>query len=103
MARTVAEAFDPPGQDLGGLGYTVECDATPPRFGMVAAGQTFWMDPRDMVIGKHLNAGRCASSVAPNNEANFPLSIIGAPLLRSLVATFDMEGGEMGFKQRARY
>lgn len=68
-------------------------------------GQTFWFDEADMFMTQksHKRRGYCTMPFVSSLGGEFPLGIIGTPLLHSVVSVFDLGEGMMKFAKRAKY
>ena len=79
--------------------YFVRCDATPPRFGVKIGFETFFINPKDMIIKQR--DGRCTSGVSATGSsgANF----LGFTFLKNVVAVFDVGAQMMRFASREFY
>ena len=82
--------------------YFAPCDAIPPRFGVVVANVSFWVDPADMIYTDLVDplTGYCAIAVASGGSGPF---ILGDAFLQSVVAVFDVGGAQMRFYSRGAY
>ncbi|KAI9691085.1 MAG: hypothetical protein M1822_008705 [Bathelium mastoideum] len=75
--------------------WFVDCNATAPSWSLVIGGQTFHIDPRDMIVeGPESN---CVSGV---QEAFSSFSILGDVFLKNVLAVFDVGNAEMRFAAR---
>ena len=78
--------------------YVVKCDANPPRFGVKIGFETFFVNPKDMVV----NLGdRCVSAVAATGVGG--TSILGEAFLKNVLAVFDVGAQMMRFAAREYY
>ena len=104
LPRTIADEinslFNPPAYPglAGSLGsYYVSCDAEPPRFAVKIAGQSFWVDPQDMIIGG--NGESCTSGIAYASGEPEQYTL-GDVFLKNVIAVFDLGAKEMRFAPR---
>jgi hypothetical protein len=110
IASAVNRKFKPPAtkDQQSGL-WTVDCEAVPPRFGLIINNTKLMMGLEDMKVkgGAQMlppvrGEGRCLSTI---QESNFALlvagyNIIGSPFMKSYVTVFDIGGAEMRFAKR---
>jgi hypothetical protein len=89
--------------------WIVNCDATPPEFGININGTKFVVAKEDMVVKGGagtlptiLENGRCFSTVQSSGVVDFGLQILGTPFLKNVVAVFDIGAAEMRFLNRIR-
>ena len=75
--------------------WFVECNATAPTWGLTIGGQTFNINPTDMIVDT-LN-DECVSGVQDASEG---FSILGDAFLKNVLAVFDVGNAEMRFAQR---
>jgi hypothetical protein len=82
--------------------YTVECNATAPKFGVTLGGQTFFHDGADMIIDT--GGGQCVSSLVEFPSEGFEGitqgAILGDAFLKNVVAVFDAGKNTMRFAAR---
>ncbi|KAL8921815.1 MAG: hypothetical protein Q9208_005572 [Pyrenodesmia sp. 3 TL-2023] len=100
LADQVNQQFDPPAY-MNGLTamYDVDCAAKPPRFGVVIANHTFYINPKDMII-QH-DDGDCITGITKGSR--FGGAILGDVFLKNVVAVFDVGASEMRFAARENY
>ncbi|KAI4116350.1 MAG: hypothetical protein LQ338_007732 [Usnochroma carphineum] len=100
IAYSVNKQFIPPAFIDGSRGeYVVDCNAKAPRFGIVIAGHTFYVNPQDL-IHKTMD-GSCITGIT---EAGYGRpSILGDVFLRNVLAVFDVGASEMRFAAREYY
>ncbi|KAJ0108749.1 acid protease [Diaporthe amygdali] len=100
IAEAVNNAFSPPGVfDADSRVYNVHCNATPPEFGVVLDGKTFWHQNEDLIYRRV--DGPCFSSIAPTAEGDdVGLNFLGDAFLRNVVSVFDFGREEMRFASR---
>jgi hypothetical protein len=112
IASAVNRKFKPPAiKDQQSNLWIVDCEATPPKFGLVINNTKLMMDPEDMKVkgGAQMlppvrGEGKCLSTI---QESNFALlvagyHIIGSPFMKNFVTVFDVGGAEMRFARRIR-
>ena len=90
--------------------WTVDCQATPPKFGVVINNHTLNIDSKGLIIEGCVgtipsagDSGKCLSAVQETGPLAFGVHILGGPLLQSVLAAFDVGTSEMRFAQRTRY
>ena len=79
--------------------YYVECNATPPRFGVKIGFETFYINPIDMIIPIADNV--CISGVAAIYEGGS--SVLGYTFLKNVLAVYDVGAQMMRFAAREYY
>jgi hypothetical protein len=100
VAKSFNAGWSPAAKYDRRMGYTVECTARAPRFGIKITGTTFWIDGKDLVVPAEKVGGACASAV---QEAAWPGGmILGAAFMRNVVSVFDIGAAEMRFAARLR-
>jgi hypothetical protein len=89
--------------------WIVNCDATPPEFGVVINGTKFIVAKEDMAIKGGAGTlpvvkekGKCLSTVQTSGIFSFGVHILGTPFLKNVVAVFDIGAAEMRFLNRIR-
>lgn len=99
VADAVADGFDPPAQfdDTRGM-YVIDCDATPPVFGVSVSNKIFYVHPADMIVPS--GAGDCISGVQPNNGG---LTILGDVWMKNVISVHDIGAEMMRFAAREFY
>lgn len=99
-AEAINAMFDPPGKysDFYGV-YIIPCNATAPEIGFTIAGETFYINPEDLVFNQGLGPELCASSVVDGGD----IFILGDIFLKNVLAIFDVGNSEMGFSSRMYY
>lgn len=99
-AIRVNQLFNPPAQYNTSSGeYSVDCKATPPRFGIQIGGHTFNINPKDLVV--KTQDGNCITGIT-NAAIGLP-GILGDVFLKNVLAVFDVGAGEMRFSGREVY
>ena len=75
--------------------YKVECNAKPPKFAVRVGGQSFWVNPQDMIqkVGD-----RCESGIQVFGDEG--IYILGDVFLKNVIAVFDVGAKEMRFAPR---
>lgn len=108
LAESVNAAYSPPAKyNKTYEAYTVDCKATPPSFGVVIGGKTFYLNPEDM-FGGPLGDGTCLGGITwtliPSTTSRVPpFNILGVTFLKSVLAVFDVGGSEMRIASRENY
>jgi hypothetical protein len=101
-AASINAQFSPPamlipsnqGQDT----YSVNCNATAPRHGVTIRNQTFYLDPRDMII--RTDDG-CLSAIAGQIPVEgSAIYFLGDAFFKNVVSVFDFGKNEMRFASR---
>ncbi|KAL8804350.1 MAG: hypothetical protein Q9182_002632 [Xanthomendoza sp. 2 TL-2023] len=93
------ELFDPPAiHDYSAGQYNVPCTAKPPALGIKIGGQTFQINPEDLII--HARDGTCFSGITASYGG---LANLGDVFLKNVVAVFDLGHHEMRFAAREFY
>jgi hypothetical protein len=89
--------------------WNVNCDATPPEFGININGTKFVVAKEDMVVKGGAGtlpsiseSGKCFSTVQSSGVVDYGLQILGTPFLKNVVAVFDIGAAEMRFLKRIR-
>jgi hypothetical protein len=89
--------------------WIVNCDATPPEFGVVINGTKFVVLKEDMVVKGGAGTlpavkqkGKCLSTVQASGLFSLGVHILGTPFLKNVVAVFDIGAAEMRFLKRTR-
>ncbi|KAF2435580.1 acid protease, partial [Tothia fuscella] len=77
--------------------YFVHCNATAPRFGVTIGGQTFWINPNDLIQDADIGGKICMSGIQPGSDG---ISVLGDIFLKNVLAVFDVGAGEMRFAAR---
>lgn len=99
-AKAVNAAYKPAATlDTQNQVYTVDCKATPPKFGVTIGGTTFYADAQDMISGaddpsQQVN-GKCVTAVQDSGSSG--VSILGDAWMKSVIAVFDVGASEMRF------
>ena len=98
-ADTVNYQFKPAPfyRDPNGI-YVINCNAVPPQFGVKIGMETFYINPKDMIINE---GGRCVSGIAATSQGG--LSVLGHSFLKNVVAVFDVGANMMRFAARENY
>lgn len=78
--------------------YHIPCDAKPPVFGVRIGMQTFYINPKDMVVDI---GGSCLSGVGASAPGG--LNVLGHTFLKNVVAVFDVGANMMRFAARENY
>ena len=91
--------FDPPAaySEEDGV-YYVDCDATPPQFGVDIGGQIFFINRDDMILDE--GYGNCISGITAAGDS---VGILGDVFLKNVLAVFDVGASEMRFAARENY
>ncbi|KIW06220.1 uncharacterized protein PV09_02696 [Verruconis gallopava] len=93
-AMAVNSLFSPKATLSNGI-YTVSCNAKPPVFGVKIGGQTFVINPVDMIL-QDQTSGQCVSAIQDGGAAPGPF-ILGDAFLNNVVAVFDVGAAQMRF------
>jgi hypothetical protein len=104
VATTLLRGFEPPVFRLPGVpGYVANCTATGPQHGFTIAGETFWINPADLLLPYPalLPEGTCFVGVQDGGGTG-PF-LLGDTFLRNVVAVFDVGNQEMRFSSRMYY
>jgi hypothetical protein len=98
ITKTVNALWSPPAHyNEDSQTYFVHCTATAPRFGVTIDGQTFWVDPKDLVLDAGVGERVCMSGIQPGSDG---VSVLGDVFLKTVLAVFDVGAGEMRFAAR---
>ncbi|CZT20691.1 uncharacterized protein RCC_06549 [Ramularia collo-cygni] len=102
LAAKVNALFDPPATYMSAQDvYEVDCNATPPKFGVRIAGHDFYLQDQDLLLTGELgldpDTGMCITGVQPFASEPF---ILGDTFLKNVVAVFDVGKGEMRFAEQ---
>ncbi|KAI4237823.1 MAG: hypothetical protein L6R40_005848 [Gallowayella cf. fulva] len=98
-ATAVNKLFDPPALINYSTGlYQVSCTAKAADFGIKIGGQTFHINPQDLII--HSAQGSCFSGITASYSG---LAVLGDVFLKNVVAVFDVGHHEMSFAAREFY
>lgn len=99
IAYAANSLFSPPALfDETINGFTVECDAIPPTFGVDISGQTFFINAADMIADT--GQGVCLSGIQDGGNT---LTILGDVFLKNVLAVFDVGAAQMRFAAREFY
>ena len=103
MTDAINALFNPPAvylQDEGA--YFVQCNATPPAFGVTISGQTFNVNPVDLIFQEVVDptTGFCLTGVQSGGQGPY---ILGDVFLQNVVAVFDVGAAEMRFAAHEFY
>ena len=99
VAEGVALAFDPPGVfDDDTNSWHVDCDATPPVFGVSVSKKIFFVNPLDLIIQS--GPDTCISGVQSNNGG---LTILGDVWMKNVISVFDIGAAMCRFAAREFY
>ncbi|KAL8819645.1 MAG: hypothetical protein Q9223_001965 [Gallowayella weberi] len=91
--------FDPPAKHNYSSGqYNVPCTAKPPALGIKIGGQTFQINPVDLIV--HAADGTCFSGISASYSGP---AVLGDVFLKNVVAVFDLGHHEMKFAAREFY
>jgi hypothetical protein len=75
MSKAINSAFDPPAKYSSSEGaYIVDCDATPPDFGVKIGNTTFWINPLDMILDDGTGTDTCITGIV---DSDGTISILG--------------------------
>lgn len=99
VADAVSAGFDPPAlfDENRGM-YVVDCDATPPTFGVSVSGKIFYVNPADLIVPS--GSGDCINGVQPNNGG---LTILGDVWMKNVISVHDIGAQMMRFAAREFY
>lgn len=99
IANAVNALFNPPGIFDHNLGaYTVACNATVPSLGVEIGGETFYIDPADLILPA--GWGTCITGVDDGGQGPY---ILGDVFLKNVVAVYDVGASQMRFAAREFY
>lgn len=100
IANAVNALFEPPAVYNSGLGYfTVPCNGKAPEFGVKIGLETFYVNPKDMIIP--LSDTLCITGVSRTGPGGN--SVLGHTFLKNVLAIFDVGASEMRFAAREYY
>lgn len=100
ITEAVNKLFDPPAVFNQQVGYyKVDCDAKAPQFGVKIGPETFYINPKDLVV--KLSAQTCISGITASGVGGN--SILGHAFLKNVLAIFDVGASEMRFAAREYY
>ena len=100
VAQVTNLLFDPPAAySAKDNVYYVDCDATPPQFGVDIGGQIFLTNRDDMIIDE--GYGSCITGIT-NAGTDF-IGILGDVFLKNVLAVFDVGASQMRFSARVNY
>ncbi|KAJ5724858.1 acid protease [Penicillium malachiteum] len=107
VANSVNHAFDPPAKKNTGGTYRVACDATPPTHGITIKGNTFIINPLDMILpyGQN-NDGKeiCITGITDGgDDFREDIFILGDTFLKNVIAVFDVGSVKMRFAPNMEY
>lgn len=101
QAAAINAQFLPPGkiisEDSDQFTFSVDCNSTPPVHGITIGNQTFYIDPRDMIIQVN---DSCVSAIAGQTESEVVIYFLGDVFFKNVVAVFDFGKNEMRFSSR---
>lgn len=100
VADAVNALFTPRYSYVNSAGYyVISCNATAPTFGVKIGFETFYVNPKDMVV--NIGSGTCVSGIAAtgSNGASF----LGQTFLKNVLAVFDVGAQMMRFAAREYY
>lgn len=78
--------------------FTVPCDAKAPEFGVKIGLETFYINPKDMIIS--LSPLLCITAVSRTGSGGN--SVLGNSFLKNVLAVFDVGASEMRFASREK-
>jgi hypothetical protein len=79
--------------------YYAPCDSVPPVFGVMIEGKTFYIRPEDLILQDVVDpeTGFCAVTLTTGGMGPY---ILGDVFLQSVLAVYNVGGGEMRFYSR---
>jgi hypothetical protein len=100
VAKAINAAYSPKATlDTQNQVYTVDCKATPPKFGVTVGGTTLYADAQDMILGaddpSNQIDGKCITAIQDSGSSG--VSILGDAWMKSVIAVFDVGASEMRF------
>lgn len=98
VAAAINKLFSPPATLTQGL-YAVNCNAVVPSVGIKIGGQTFTINPKDMMLTDS-SSGQCISGIQDGGSGPY---ILGDVFMQSAVVVFDVGAGEMRFAAHLDY
>jgi aspergillopepsin I len=108
VAKAVNDAWSPAARlDPFTRQYLVNCQSTPPKFGVKLNATTVWFDAKGLAVPA-VSGGSgtlCVSgiqAVRGGAKGAGGLSILGGTFLKGVVAVFDVGAAEMRFANRVR-
>ncbi|KAK3950180.1 aspartic peptidase domain-containing protein [Pseudoneurospora amorphoporcata] len=102
-AQSINLAFNPPAIYLWMYGaYFTSCDAIVPRVGVILGGQTFYMNPVDLINQDMVDplTGLCMTAIADGGAGPY---ILGDVFMQNALTVFDVGRGKMRFLGREFY
>lgn len=103
-AAEINSLFDPPSfpSDIDGQ-YYVPCNATAPRVGVHIGGQTFYMQPQDLIQNAGFENNTCLSGYQSSSTIEGPQYVLGDVFMRNTLVVFDLGKRQLGFSAREYY
>jgi hypothetical protein len=79
--------------------YYVPCNSIPPQLAVIIEEVRFWVNPADLIFQQAVDpmTGYCALGITTGDDGPY---ILGDVFLQSVVAVFDVGGGQMRFYSR---
>ncbi len=100
IAAAVNKLFEPAATYSPTTGYySVNCNAKAPEFGVKIGIETFYVNPKDMIIP--LTKTSCISGVTATGAGGN--SILGHVFMKNVLSVFDVGASEMRFAAREYY
>ncbi|KAL8733212.1 MAG: hypothetical protein Q9166_002229 [cf. Caloplaca sp. 2 TL-2023] len=100
-ADAINDLFVPPGVHNFSFGqYDVDCNAKAPDLAIKIGGQTFHINPKDLIIKDENGSGACFTGITASYNR---LAVLGDVFLKNVVAVFDIGHREMRFAARESY
>ena len=100
VADAVNALFQPRPLFRSNTGFDrINCDAKPPRFGVKIGFETFYINPKDMIVKQ--KDGKCVSAVVAAGPGG--ANVLGDAFLKNVLAVFDVGAQMMRFAARENY
>lgn len=98
-ADYIASLFSPPARYVPASNtYITSCDALQPRLGVVIGGQTFFVNPEDMLSRE--GRGRCSLAVQRMEDGD---AVLGDSWLKNVLVVFDLGANVVSIAGREVY
>jgi hypothetical protein len=100
LVEAIAKSFDPPAVYMYQWSqYYVPCNSIPPQLAVIIEEVRFWVNPADLIFQQAVDpmTGYCALGITTGDDGPY---ILGDVFLQSVVAVFDVGGGQMRFYSR---
>jgi hypothetical protein len=96
--HAINSAFDPPGTDIGGGIYSLDCGAKVPKVAIIIGDRAFYMSSADLVDDD--GAGSCSSNIISGDSDGGSDYILGGVFLNNVLAVFDVGNATVGIAAR---